>query len=353
MEFHQNLKRLREKAGLTQEELAEELGITRQSVSKWELGINEPDLPTIRALCRILNCSYDELLDEEKAAKQEEAGEPEEPTTPVQKTPKYRVYVAELVCTIIYLLVSLVFAFFPYIYFPNGLRINFFLIAFRGTDNMNLVALFSLFVWIAIMTMMVLLTFLRRRNVALFRVRDALLIANVALMVYSLCFGLMSSAADFGLFGLFFINALFMVLHFAIPSLRAKGFAESYEDDLLSHTPIDSYVLPATLMMALAVFSLIHTVVNGPAWLEVVLYWVCSLLGFIALILFAILFLALPKEKSRKGVKIGSLVSIGVVLAFSLFFGGINLFPLILFYWLDVIGVFVSVCLIKTRKKAN
>jgi transcriptional regulator with XRE-family HTH domain len=352
MEFHQNLKRLREKAGLTQEELAEELAVTRQSVSKWELGINEPDLPTIRALCRILNCSYDELLDEERVAEQEEAGEPEEPTTPVQQTPKYRVYVAELVCTIIYLLVSLVFAFFPYIYFPNGLRVNFFLIAFRGTSNMNIVALFSLFVWVAIVTMMALLTFLRRRNVALFRARDALLIANVALMVYSLCFGLMSSAADFGLFGLFFINALFMVLHFAIPSLRAKGFAESYEDDLLSHTPIDSYVLPATLMMALAVFSLIHTVVKDPTWL-VVLYWACSLLGFIALITFAILFLTLPKEKSRKGVKIGSLVSIGVILAFSLFLDGINIFPLVLFYWLDVIGVFVSVCLIKTRKKAN
>jgi hypothetical protein len=217
---------------------------------------------------------------------------------------------------------------------------------------MNLVALFSLFVWIAIVTMVVLLTFLRRRNVALFRARDALLIANVALMVYSLCFGLMSSAADFGLFGLFFINALFMVLHFALPSLRAKGFAESYGDDLLSPTPIDSYVLPATLMMALAVFSLIHTVVKDPTWL-VVLYWACSLLGFIALVLLAILFLVLPKEKSRKGVKIGSLVSIGVVLAFSLFLDGINIFPLVLFYWLDVIGVFVSVCLIKTRKKAN
>jgi len=348
MEFHQNLKRLREKAGLTQEELAEELGITRQSVSKWELGINEPDLPTIRALCRILNCSYDELLDEEKVAKQEEAGEPEEHTTPVRPTPKYRVYVAELACTIIYLLVSLVFAFFPYIDFPNGMRVNFFLIAFRGTDNMNLVALFSLFVWIAIMTMMVLLTFLRRRNVALFRARDALLIANVALMVYTLSFGLMLSAAGLGLFGLLFINALFMVLHFAIPSLRAKGFAESYGDDLLSPTPIDSYVLPATLMMALAVFSLIYTEIKEPAWLLL-----CGVLGFIALITFAILFLTLPKEKRRKGIKIGSLVSIGVVLAFSLFFGGINLFPLVLFYWLDVIGVFVSVCLIKTRKKAN
>ena len=62
MEFHQKLKLLREQRGLTQEELAEQLDITRQSVSKWELGINEPDLPTIRALCKILDCSYDALL---------------------------------------------------------------------------------------------------------------------------------------------------------------------------------------------------------------------------------------------------------------------------------------------------
>ena len=77
MEFHQNLKFLREKSGMTQEELAEQLGITRQSVSKWELGINEPDLPTIRALCKILGCSYNALLGEEEIGVQENVSAPQ------------------------------------------------------------------------------------------------------------------------------------------------------------------------------------------------------------------------------------------------------------------------------------
>ncbi len=64
MEFNKKLKFLREKRGYTQEELAFKLNISRQSVSKWENGINEPDIETIKKICDILDCSLKELLDD-------------------------------------------------------------------------------------------------------------------------------------------------------------------------------------------------------------------------------------------------------------------------------------------------
>ena len=45
------IKALREARGLTQEQLGELLGVTRQAVSKWESGQTTPDAATIAALC--------------------------------------------------------------------------------------------------------------------------------------------------------------------------------------------------------------------------------------------------------------------------------------------------------------
>ena len=45
--FTQNLRRARKAAGLTQQQLADRLHVTRQSVSSWELGRTEPDLQTL------------------------------------------------------------------------------------------------------------------------------------------------------------------------------------------------------------------------------------------------------------------------------------------------------------------
>ena len=57
------IRRLRKEKRLSQRELAEQLGVTCQAVSKWERGINLPDLLLIPALCGVLGVSADELLD--------------------------------------------------------------------------------------------------------------------------------------------------------------------------------------------------------------------------------------------------------------------------------------------------
>ena len=48
------------------EELADKLDVSRQSVSKWEQGINEPDFETTKKLCQILDCSIAELIDDDQ-----------------------------------------------------------------------------------------------------------------------------------------------------------------------------------------------------------------------------------------------------------------------------------------------
>ena len=45
-----NIRRLRKEAGLTQEELAQKLFVTRQTISLWELGKVHPDLETLQKL---------------------------------------------------------------------------------------------------------------------------------------------------------------------------------------------------------------------------------------------------------------------------------------------------------------
>lgn len=62
MDFSQNLTALRKKVGLSQDNLAEQLHITRQAVSKWESGLSTPDIDTVMKLCSILGVTPNELL---------------------------------------------------------------------------------------------------------------------------------------------------------------------------------------------------------------------------------------------------------------------------------------------------
>lgn len=62
--FKDNLITLRKRAGLSQEQLANTLGISRQSVSKYELGTAEPDLARLAELKDLFHVTYDELLDQ-------------------------------------------------------------------------------------------------------------------------------------------------------------------------------------------------------------------------------------------------------------------------------------------------
>lgn len=59
MEFAEKLKSIRRKAGMSQEKLAEKLGVSRQAVTKWETDAGIPDISNIRAISDLFHISID------------------------------------------------------------------------------------------------------------------------------------------------------------------------------------------------------------------------------------------------------------------------------------------------------
>lgn len=62
MDFGKKLQELRKKNNYSQEELAELIGVARQTISKWELGETSPDLKQATILSKTLNVSIEELI---------------------------------------------------------------------------------------------------------------------------------------------------------------------------------------------------------------------------------------------------------------------------------------------------
>lgn len=62
MQLGNNLFNARKKSGLSQEEVAEKLGVTRQTVSKWETDETLPDIRQAKCMALLYNLSLDELI---------------------------------------------------------------------------------------------------------------------------------------------------------------------------------------------------------------------------------------------------------------------------------------------------
>ena len=66
MSFGKNLQYLRQlSAGMTQEALAEKLNVSRQTISKWEMDAANPEMDKALELCKVFNCSLDNLFRDE------------------------------------------------------------------------------------------------------------------------------------------------------------------------------------------------------------------------------------------------------------------------------------------------
>ena len=74
MEFHEKLQELRKNKGMTQEELAKELFVSRTAISKWESGKGYPSIDSLKEISKFFSVTIDELLSSEElitAAKEE------------------------------------------------------------------------------------------------------------------------------------------------------------------------------------------------------------------------------------------------------------------------------------------
>lgn len=79
MKLNEKIMNLRKKEGLSQEELAEKLNVTRQTVSKWELGTITPKMDKLTEMSKVFNTTVDELINEEDSNVEEPIKQEENP----------------------------------------------------------------------------------------------------------------------------------------------------------------------------------------------------------------------------------------------------------------------------------
>ena len=84
MRFEEKIVELRKQKGLSQEELAEQLGVSRQAVSRWELGQTLPDIFNLVQLCELFGVSADYLV-KDGATKSNSTGAEASPEEAKQK----------------------------------------------------------------------------------------------------------------------------------------------------------------------------------------------------------------------------------------------------------------------------
>ena len=66
MTFGEKLKEARKEAGLSQEQFAEKMSVSRSAIAKWESDKGLPDITTLKRMARLLGVSLDHLLDEDE-----------------------------------------------------------------------------------------------------------------------------------------------------------------------------------------------------------------------------------------------------------------------------------------------
>ncbi len=91
MKLNEKIYDCRKKAGLSQDALAERLGVSRQAVSKWEIGSAQPDLDNIVALAKVFGVTTDWLLTDENPTSEDAHEEP-----PQMSAPAYPAWVDDL-----------------------------------------------------------------------------------------------------------------------------------------------------------------------------------------------------------------------------------------------------------------
>ena len=126
MTLGENLKRLRTEKGLSQEEVAGQLFLSRQTVSKWENNQAEPGVENLKALAKLYGVSLDQLLLAESTGAPEDTPRQEEPApSPASWSRGDRDYLIWLVVLSLYTLGKAAFTAMAY----NSVSIPFSLVA--------------------------------------------------------------------------------------------------------------------------------------------------------------------------------------------------------------------------------
>lgn len=146
MEFNEKLQQLRKQRNLTQEQLAEQLYVSRTAISKWESGKGYPNIDSLKAISKLFSVSIDELLSGEELLTLAE----EENETNLRKVYSFVLGVLDLV--------TILFLFLPLYANAKGdyfYSVNLF--GFKDTTIYNLVTYWSIFITLILCGFMELL----------------------------------------------------------------------------------------------------------------------------------------------------------------------------------------------------
>ena len=105
MIFGENLKNIRKSKNISQEYLAEKLGVSRQSVSNWETGENFPSMNNIMCLCEIFKCKINDLVHEDFTDIESLDSEIKESVVKFKKEKQIKV---KLISKIIYIMANII-----------------------------------------------------------------------------------------------------------------------------------------------------------------------------------------------------------------------------------------------------
>lgn len=92
MKLSEKLKKAREQIGYSQQDVADKLNISRQSISRWENGWTYPDIENLIVLSNLYNVSLDELLKEDEQNNRGDELSEEEPDKEEKKVHPFVLY---------------------------------------------------------------------------------------------------------------------------------------------------------------------------------------------------------------------------------------------------------------------
>ncbi len=148
MKFGDNLKKIRKLKKLSQEELAEKLNVSRQSVSKWETGDAYPEMNNLLELCKIFHCKINDLVNDyitdmeslNEDVRLQVTTLKKEQQSKMKGISKFITLVAKIVriiCLVCLPVIIISMLFFPYLI--NKIDIKDNEISIKGNDNISLV----------------------------------------------------------------------------------------------------------------------------------------------------------------------------------------------------------------------
>ena len=142
MSFRDNLQHLRATRNMTQEQLAMLLGVSRQSVTKWEAEKSYPEMDTLIKICQLFDCTLDDLVTGDLTQRPSE--EPSVPGGPAADVCGYDEHARDFATRISTGTALCVLSVVPTVLLGGQVNVSFGVLSISNSDTLGLLLLFAL-----------------------------------------------------------------------------------------------------------------------------------------------------------------------------------------------------------------